>query len=312
MKKLLCFVLTPAVLLAGGFLAVSRSQEKDAKDGEEKAIGQFAEALVAAFDKRDPAGLAALWSEDGEYISSITGERMRGRKAIEADYAARLKKAKGAKGVQLRLALDAIRFISPEVAVVDGTSTFIKGDQSPDDSTFTMILVKKDGRWLLDSVRKTDLPGPDSHYDELKELEWLVGEWEYKDGDVEVRSQADWAGHKNFLTRRYTLLTNGEVQDEGTQVIGWDPAQQTIRSWVFGGDGTFGEGVWTRDGNRWSAKATGILPDGKKSAGTQITAKIDNDHYTFQVISRSVGGQLLPNTEVINLTRKSGKTEGKE
>src|SRR5262245_59082253 len=169
MKKLLCFVLTPAVLLAGGFLAVSRSQEKESKEGEEKAIGQFAEALVAAFDKRDAAGLAGLWSEDGEYISAITGERMRGRKAIEADYAARLKKAKGAKGVQLRLAIDAIRFISPQVAVVDGTSTVTKGDQNPDDSTFTMILVKKDGRWLLDSVRETDLPGPDSHYDELKE-----------------------------------------------------------------------------------------------------------------------------------------------
>src|SRR5262245_15357539 len=147
MKKLLCLALTPAVLLAGGFLAVSRSQEKESKDGEEKAIGQFAEALVAAFDKRDAAGLAALWAEDGEYISAIAGERMRGRKAIESDYAARLKKAKGAKGVQLRLAIDAIRLINPDVAVVDGTSTVTKSDESPDESTFTMILVKKNGRW---------------------------------------------------------------------------------------------------------------------------------------------------------------------
>lgn len=33
---------------------------------------------------------------------------------------------------------------------------------------------------------------------------------------------------------------------EGTQVIGWDPAAGTIRSWMFDSDGGFGEGTWSK------------------------------------------------------------------
>ena len=35
---------------------------------------------------------------------------------------------------------------------------------------------------------------------------------------------------------------------------------------IYGG---FGEGVWQRKGNRWSIKATGVLPHGKKSSSVK-------------------------------------------
>ena len=41
---------------------------------------------------------------------------------------------------------------------------------------------------------------------------------------------------------------------EGTQVIGWDPAAGTIRSWMFDSDGGFGEGTWSKKDNSWIVK----------------------------------------------------------
>ena len=51
------------------------------------AIRAGSEAFVAAFNKHDAKGVAALWTKDGEYIDD-SGRAITGRDAIEQDYAA--------------------------------------------------------------------------------------------------------------------------------------------------------------------------------------------------------------------------------
>ena len=62
---------------------------------------------------------------------------------------------------------------------------------------------------------------------------------------------------------------------EGTQVIGWDPAAGTIRSWMFDSDGGFGEGIWTKNDNTWIVKFSQVLPDGRKASATNIYTLVD-------------------------------------
>ncbi len=60
------------------------------------------------------------------------------------------------------------------------------------------------------------------------------------------------------------------LKPRGSQIIGWDPYAQTIRSWLFDSDGGFGVGRWTPAGNRWTVKTLSVLPDGRRGSATNI------------------------------------------
>ena len=59
----------------------------DPSETDIKLIRAGSEVFVTAFNKHDAKAVAALWTEDGEYIDD-TGRTIAGRDAIEKDYAA--------------------------------------------------------------------------------------------------------------------------------------------------------------------------------------------------------------------------------
>jgi uncharacterized protein (TIGR02246 family) len=306
-KRIFVSVSAALLLVMGGFGA-SVSKEGDEKKPEEKALAQTAEALVTAFNKGDAAALAALWSETGVLLSRETGEPRKGRQHIAREYASQLARFKGS---QMAIALSSVRLITPDVAALEGTARMSRAGESSAENAFTMILVRKGGNWLIDSLKEeaeTVIPVP--HHERLKELEWMIGEWARNDKDVEVRIVCSWKANKNFMSRFFTVKAKGEITHQGSQIVGWDPIQKRIRSWVFESDGTFGESVWQRDGDHWTIKSHGILPGGKRTTATQVLTKIDADKYRWQSLARAVDGRPLPNTEETILTRLSNK--GKE
>ena len=56
----------------------------------------------------------------------------------------------------------------------------------------------------------------------------------------------------------------------GMQVIAWDPAQETIRSWTYDSDGGFGEETWSQSGNRYTIRAKYTLPDGGTASALHV------------------------------------------
>jgi CDP-glycerol glycerophosphotransferase (TagB/SpsB family) len=54
------------------------------------------------------------------------------------------------------------------------------------------------------------------------------------------------------------------------QRIGWDPASEQIRSWLFRSDGGFEEGAWARSDNVWIVKRVGVLPDGARTSTVNL------------------------------------------
>jgi uncharacterized protein (TIGR02246 family) len=307
-KRIFVSVIAVLFLVMGGLGVASVSTEGDENKPEEKALAQTAEALATAFNKGDAKALAALWSETGVLVSRETGERLKGRQDIAREYTGQLARF---KGIQMAITLDSMRLITPDVASLQGTAKISRTGEPPAENAFTMILVKKSGKWLIDSLKEeAETVVSVSHYEHLKELEWMIGEWVQKDKDVEVRIVCSWKANKNFMSRFFTVKVKGEITHQGSQFVGWDPIQQHIRSWVFESDGTFGEGIWQRDGNRWTIKAHGVLPEGKRTTATQVITKIDADQYRWQSLARAVGGRPLPNTEETILTRLANK--GKE
>src|SRR5262249_13042532 len=156
--------------------------------------------------KGDAKAVAVLWAETGVLVSDESGERLKGRSAIEKEYAAQLA---GGKGTQMALALETIRPITADVASVEGTAKFVKVGQPLIERPFSGILVKKEGKWLIDSLRHGEMTSTPGHYEQLKELEWMIGEWEDVDKDADIRIVCAWTAGKNFMTRSFTVTVDG-------------------------------------------------------------------------------------------------------
>jgi uncharacterized protein (TIGR02246 family) len=301
--------------LPGSSTAQEKSEGKtgpkqlNALSEEDKEVVKTLEAMAEAFNKQDAKTLAAQWSENGVYSNVTTGERLKGRAAIEADFA---KYFTNSKDARLSLELESVRSITADVASVDGTARVITGKGALSVGTFQTILIKKNGRWLIDSVRESQLPNAPSSGEHLKQLEWLVGEWSHKNDKTEVKVVGKWVANHNFLARHYTVLVDGKTQHEGTQIVGWDPIQEKIRSWTFDSDGSFGEGSWLKDGKNWVVRAHGVLPTGKKSHVTQILTPIDDNRYGWQTVSRTVDGQLMPNADQVVMQKQKTMPKGQE
>jgi uncharacterized protein (TIGR02246 family) len=289
----------PALLLGLTARAGSAGQpEGDRKDKE--ALAKNAEAFVEAFHKADAKALAAFWAPDGDYTDQ-TGRHLKGRAAIEKAFQGLFSEHKGLK---LRIDSDSLRFVTPDVAVEDGTTAVIPPDGGPPSrARYTIVHVKKDGQWLLGSVRDAAY-APPTNYGHLRALEWAVGDWagEADNGEAERISLA-WSDNQNFLVSSFTRTFKNVSVGGATQWVGWDPVAKHIRCWIFDATGGFGEGSWTREGKKWVIKTNSVLRDGKKAAGTYVITPVDADTITLQARDRSVDGKSLPDGKEVKLKR---------
>ncbi|MCI0682728.1 MAG: SgcJ/EcaC family oxidoreductase [Gemmataceae bacterium] len=269
---------------------------------DEAAIRKTVDSYAAAFNQRDAKALAAHWLPEAVYIDPDSGAQVVGRAAIEKHFAEVFKDLKKAK---LAVAVESIRFISPHVALEQGTANIVGLDKEPTKSSYAAIHVKRDGKWLLDRVTEKEAPTVMSHYDKLKDLEWLVGAWIDGDDDGGVETICKWAKNQNFLVRTFSVSARDQITVSGVQIIGWDPSAKRIRSWVFDSNGGFGEGLWTKKGKSWHIQTRDTLPGGQKSAAVNILTYVDQDSFTWQSVDRQAAGQLLPNIGEVTVVRKA-------
>ena len=124
--------------------------------------------------------------------------------------------------------------------------------------------MKEEGRWLYATVREEHAAGL-AHHERLKELEWLLGEWLDESSESIIHTTCRWSDDRNFLLRDFVIHVQGKPVLSVTRRIGWDPLSKQIKSWVFDSDGGYGQAIWTRNGNQWTIKSTGVLPDGRWS-----------------------------------------------
>ena len=148
-----------------------------------------------------------------------------------------------------------------------------------------------------------DLPPVPSHYEQLKELEWMIGTWIDQDDQARVETTCQWTRNQNFISRSFTVFVEDKIDMAGMQIIGWDPVAKQIRSWVFDSDGGFADGRWTRKGNHWYVATSGTLPDGRKAASTNIITYVDNNKFKWQSVNRSLDGRPLPNIDEVVIVR---------
>jgi uncharacterized protein (TIGR02246 family) len=291
-----------AVVLTACSLTTATAAEADRQAADEAAIRTTVEAYVAAFNQGDAKKLAAMWSPEAVYTNPRSGEQVVGREAIEKQFADLFA---ASKGVKLEAKTDSVQFVSPNVAVERGTAKLTREGQAPVESEYSAVYMKRDGQWLLDRVTEEDVPVVASHHEKLKELDWMVGTWVDQDEESRIETTCNWTRNQNFMTRWFSLSIRDRVEMAGVQIIGWDPAAEKIRSWVFDSDGGFGEGIWSRKGDKWFIQSTGVLPDGQKTTAVNIITRLDEDRFTWQSVNREANGELLPNVDEVVVVRQS-------
>jgi uncharacterized protein (TIGR02246 family) len=268
----------------------------------EKEIRAAAEVLVESFKKRDAAAIAAHWTPDGVYVNE-GGQRFAGRQAIQAEYETLFKNSPD--NLDLTLEIDAIRMISPKIALEEGRVALVP--QPPGEnrvmSRYTAVHINQDGQWLMTDVRDTlvELP-PDTG--QLEDLEWLVGIWNANSKEAQVEWKCRWIENREFLARSYSVTQDGKVTSTGLQIIGVDPSTDQIVSWSFPSAGGHAMGFWAPHENGWMVESNGVMKDGSETSSTHIFSSQDQNTLVWKSVNRTVGESLLPDTPEVALKRK--------
>lgn len=271
---------------------------------------------LRAFNRHDAAALAAHWSPTGENHDLDAGVvTASGRESVRQVFAALFQSDDEAL---IDLEVTAIRPVTDDVAVIDGATTISFAEGPPAGSTFSAVVVKRDGRWLLEHVREAARKVPaeaDTARRHLDDLAWLVGSWEDAGEGVTASTRCDWAGNGSYLVRTHTVAVDrapehrpagGDERIPGLlpagpqkprevmEVIGWDPDSRAVRSWFFAADGRFAEGTWTRSGDGWEIHVVGRGRDEGCTADLVVEPDADREGLTIRCTPGRLTNLLPP------------------
>jgi uncharacterized protein (TIGR02246 family) len=267
---------------------------------DDQAIRLAAEEFSKAYNAGDARAIAQLFVAQGEIVDE-EGQATQGRKAIEQVFTETFKEH---PKTHIDLAVGSIRFIGADMAIEEGVSNVTHGPDEPvQHSPYTVIYSRQDGKWLTASARdlRDESPSPEQ---QLKQLQWMIGEWVDESPEALVMTSYRWSDNRCFILGEFKVQIAGHPVMTGTHRIGWDPVAKHIRSWVFDSEGGFGEGIWTAEGDQWIAKMTGVTRDGKIASATNVTTRVSKHRMTWQSRDRIIGGEKTPDIEAIPITRQ--------
>lgn len=261
---------------------------------DEAAIRANVEAFVKAYNAGDAAAAATLFLPEGQIIGD-EGKIVEGRDAITKRFADAFEES---PETTIEVFVDAIRFIGSQLALEVGSTAITPAPgETPQYERYTVLHVKRDGKWSMAVVR--DAPGePPTNHERLEPLGWLVGDWVDEGDDSVVTTSCRWSEDANFLLQDIDVRIEGDDALHVTQRIGWDPVSKRIRSWVFDNEGGFSEGVWARSGDQWMIKMTGVRNDGASASATNTITPVSADRYVWESRDRIVGSELSEPMEI--------------
>lgn len=144
------------VAIWGLLVTLAAAAVHAAEPKPEEAVKKTIDTFVAAWNKHDSQAMAAVWAEDGDLINPF-GEVAKGRAEVER--VLQKEHTGPMKDTSFAAAVDAIRFVKPDVAVVDW-KTSLDRMRSPDGALLgthvqrvTVVLKQDKGKWWFWAAR---------------------------------------------------------------------------------------------------------------------------------------------------------------
>lgn len=279
------------------------SQTRVLNEQDRLSIEQVISAYETAFNAKNIEALISHWSDAGVYFSQTSGKTTTGRVAMRKQFEDLFAST---PAPNLSLQTDSIEFISPNVALEKGRATVVAGDGQTTQSEYDVVFVKQKKKWLIDRVSETESPALESNYDQLKQLEWLIGQWTATAKGHQIDYTCQWTVNQNFISRKFTVLDgSNETIASGLQIIGWDANAELIRSWLFDSDGGLIKGTWHAGDNQWTVQSVARFADGSSGSFSGAFQLHENGEHSWKKTNRVIDGQLMPNIESIRSRRKN-------
>lgn len=275
------------------------------RESDVRAITDLLAAFVKAYNAKDAEAIGDLFTPDAE-VEDEDGEVTKGHDAIVARFS-KVFRENGRDG--LTVDTDSLRFLGTDVAFEEGTASLSAGaDSAPRTNRYSVIYARQGGRWLHARIHDEPEDNVPAH-ERLQELDWMLGEWINESDDEAVFTTCKWSDDGNFLLRQFDVKAEGRLVLRGTQRIGWDGQRKQFRSWVFDDQGGFAEGLFSRDGDRWVVKGSGVRSDGQSVSFTTAITPLGKDRLRWDVLERAVGDEVVPNTDRFDLVRRPPNPE---
>ena len=173
----------------------------------------------------------------------------------------------------------------------------------PTRARYTIVHLKKDGKWALGSVREA-VAAMSNNSEHLRNLDWLVGNWadESEKGEI-AKATFSWSESGDFLNSTFCTTFKSVPVTGATQWIGWDPIAKHIRSWTFDQEGGYTEGVWSVDEKKCSVASTTTTRDGKQVTATNIITPLDANTLSWESRNRAIDGAAIADIAAIKMKR---------
>jgi uncharacterized protein (TIGR02246 family) len=289
--------------LALALLATSGLRAQDEPAPELAGLRQAAADFVLAYNAKDPAAIAALFTENGEITGPDGSPGASGRAEIQASYAETLA-ADDAPSIAIEV--DSVRLVGKDLAIEDGTFHLTPpGDDSPAKSTAYTAVLQKDGSgaWRIASTRAlrdaTDATG------RLADLAAVLkGDWTCQKDDLRLDLAFGWDGSGKFLAGEMLATTPDAEPQTTTLRFGWDAARKTVTWWSFDDGGGFAKGDWTATDKGWLIRTEGTTADGESTSANQTLVPEGKDTLLWTAKDRLVDGEKLPDVE-LRLVRRA-------
>lgn len=150
------------LLVAMIFVAPAWAEGPAAPSGDEQTIRQLYAQYDAAWNKGDVAALTTAWADDADHVEP-DGRAIKGRAALEKELGQRF--ATDLKGTHSQQTITAVRFVTPDVALVDA-SYEVTGIRNPQGQPapalkgrYLDVWAKRTGKWQIVADRPV-VPAP--------------------------------------------------------------------------------------------------------------------------------------------------------
>ena len=271
------------------------------RSNDQEQIARRLEEFTNAFNQGKSGNVSSYWSDNPEIVAPITGQVIEGRAAVSQFIQNKIDRM---KGQTIHFEPQKIELPTEDSAIVEGVVQIFQNGKLIDRQARRVVLLKTDSQWKLDSISEIPVDVAPTAYDHLKGLEWLIGHWKDEDDNVTILLNGKWDKFKNFIIQSFDMKIYGVDTLEGMQIIGWDPIEQKIRSWIYDSDGGFGEGHWTQTEKGWKSTTTFTLSSGEKATSTNIYTDIGDKSYSYTSIDRKVNNTSLPNIEPTTVSKE--------
>ena len=276
-------------------LASARSQDADPNKAALEALATNAQDSDNAHNDCNAEAIAKLFIPEGEIILS-SGEIVSGRAEIQQFYTDLFS---GEKRPRAALEAGSVRFVTPKLAIEDGTLHVTRPTGEVISHHYTSTQMQQDdGSWLTASIRdEIEDVAPAS--EKLLPLEWMIGDWIIEKNGLRTFLTFKWSDDGPFIDGKAVTEMAGEENTSSTYRIGWNNNRKNYISWAFDSFGGHMISQWTKNNSGWLLRTSGVTADGEVNHSTQtIEPDPSLQHYTWSTRDQTIGGNSLPDGSV--------------